>query len=134
MSWLQYPMVGTHHQAEEINKILQYIYIYDIYLYIYVYLFIYYKHILNNMQNNIFEVSLMTFPSYSHKDNYCPEFGFHHKMLVFIPRDSAVKICLLMQEMWVRSLGQKDPLEKEMATHSCILAWETPRTEKPGGL
>ena len=34
MSWLQYPMVGTHHQAEEINKILQYIYIYIIYLYI----------------------------------------------------------------------------------------------------
>ena len=30
-----------------------------------------------------------------------------------------------MQEMWVQSLGQKDPLEKEMATHSSILAWET---------
>ena len=34
----------------------------------------------------------------------------------------------------VRSLGQKDPLETEMATHSSILAWEIPRTEKPGGL
>ena len=32
------------------------------------------------------------------------------------------------------SLGQKDPLQKEMATHSSILAWEIPRTEKPGGL
>ena len=35
---------------------------------------------------------------------------------------------------WVRSLGQKDPLEKEMATHSSILAWEIPWTEEPGGL
>ena len=38
------------------------------------------------------------------------------------------------QEMWVYSLGQKDPLEKEMATHSSILAWEIPWTEEPGGL
>ena len=36
-----------------------------------------------------------------------------------------------MQEMWVWSLGQEDPLEKEMATHSSILAWEIPWTEKP---
>ena len=34
----------------------------------------------------------------------------------------------------VRSLGRKDPLEKEMATHSSILAWRIPRTEEPGGL
>ena len=38
------------------------------------------------------------------------------------------------QETWVQSLGQKDPLEKEMATHSIILAWEIPWTEEPGGL
>ena len=38
------------------------------------------------------------------------------------------------QEMQVRSWGQEDPLEKEMATHSSILAWETPWTEEPGGL
>ena len=38
------------------------------------------------------------------------------------------------QEAWVQSLGQEDPLEKEMATHSNILAWEIPRTEEPGGL
>ena len=37
------------------------------------------------------------------------------------------------QETWVRSLGQEDPLEKEMATHSIILAWEVPWTEEPGG-
>ena len=39
-----------------------------------------------------------------------------------------------MQETWVRSLGQDDPLEKEIATHSSILAWRIPRTEEPGGL
>ena len=36
--------------------------------------------------------------------------------------------------MWVPSLGQEDSLEKELATHSSILAWEIPWTEKPGGL
>ena len=39
-----------------------------------------------------------------------------------------------MRETWVKSLGQEDPLEKEMATHSRILAWEIPRTEEPGEL
>ena len=39
-----------------------------------------------------------------------------------------------MQETRVRSSGQEDPLEKEMATHSSILAWETPWTEESGGL
>ena len=39
-----------------------------------------------------------------------------------------------MQETWVRFLGQEDPLEKEMATHSSILAWRMPWTEEPGGL
>ena len=39
-----------------------------------------------------------------------------------------------MQEIWVQSLDQKDPLEKEMATHSSILAWEIPWTEEPGRL
>ena len=36
--------------------------------------------------------------------------------------------------MWIQSLGQEDPLEKEMATHSSILTWEIPGTEEPGGL
>ena len=39
-----------------------------------------------------------------------------------------------MQETWVRSLGQEDPLEKGMATHSNILAWRIPWAEEPGGL
>ena len=38
------------------------------------------------------------------------------------------------QEMWIQSLGPEDPLEKEMATHSSILAWKIPWTEEPGGL
>ena len=40
----------------------------------------------------------------------------------------------LIRETWVRSLGQEDPLEKEMATHSSILAWRIPWMEEPGGL
>ena len=39
-----------------------------------------------------------------------------------------------MQEMGVQSLGQEDPLEKEMATLSSVLAWRIPWTEEPGGL
>ena len=39
-----------------------------------------------------------------------------------------------VQETQVRSLGQEDPLEEEMATHSSILAWRIPWTEQPGGL
>ena len=39
-----------------------------------------------------------------------------------------------MWEIWIRSLGWEDPLEKEMATHSSILAWKIPWTEEPGGL
>ena len=38
------------------------------------------------------------------------------------------------QETWVRSLGQEDPLKKEMTTHSSILAWRIPWTEEPDGL
>ena len=39
-----------------------------------------------------------------------------------------------MQETWGQSLSGEGPLEKEMANHSSILAWEIPRTEEPGGL
>ena len=45
-----------------------------------------------------------------------------------------VKNLPAMQGTWVLSLGQEDPLEEEMATHSCILAWKIPWTEKSGGL
>ena len=40
----------------------------------------------------------------------------------------------VMLETWVRSLGREDPLEKEMTTHSSILAWKIPLMEEPGGL
>ena len=45
-----------------------------------------------------------------------------------------VKNLPAMQEMWVQSLGQEDPLEEEMATHSSILSWKIPWTEEPGRL
>ena len=45
-----------------------------------------------------------------------------------------VKRLPTMWKTWVRSLGQEDPLEKEMATHSSILAWKIPWTEEPGRL
>ena len=60
-------------------------------------------------------------------------------MLLFVcfigfPGGSAVKNLPAKQETWVQSLDQEDPLKKEMATHSSILAWEIPRTEEPGQL
>ena len=45
-----------------------------------------------------------------------------------------VKNLLAMQETWVPSLGQEDPLEKGMPTHSSVLTWRIPWTEEPGGL
>ena len=45
-----------------------------------------------------------------------------------------IKSLPAVRETRVRSLGQEDPLEKEMATHSHILAWKIPWTEEPGGL
>ena len=45
-----------------------------------------------------------------------------------------VKNPIAMWETWVQSLGWDDPLEKEMATHSSVLAWRIPWTEEPGGL
>ena len=45
-----------------------------------------------------------------------------------------VKNLPAMRETWFQSLSQEDPLEKGMATHSSVLAWEMPWTEEPGGL
>ena len=47
------------------------------------------------------------------------------------PGSSVVKNLPAMQETWAQSLGQEDPLEKETATHSSILAWEIPWIEEP---
>ena len=54
--------------------------------------------------------------------------GFRASLVV-----QMVKNLPAMGETWVRSLGRGDPLEKGMATHSSILAWRIPWTEKPGG-
>ena len=50
------------------------------------------------------------------------------------PGSSMVENLPTMWETWVRFLGQEDPLEKGMATHSSILAWRIPRTKESGGL
>ena len=55
-------------------------------------------------------------------------------MYMGFPGSSTVKNLPAMRETWVQSLGQEDPTEKEMATHSSILAWEIPWTEEPGRL
>ena len=61
-----------------------------------------------------------------------------HRMNNFLTRMVGtwmfIYLYLTTQETWVQSLGQEDPLEKEMATHSSILAWRIPWTEEPGGL
>ena len=54
--------------------------------------------------------------------------------MVGFPDGAVVKNPPAMQDTWVWSLGQEVPLPKEMAAHPRILAWEIPRTEKPGGL
>ena len=63
---------------------------------------------------------------------YTPEKG--NTICKGLPWAQTVKNPPAMQETWVRSLGQEDPLEKGMATHSSILAGRTPWTEKPGRL
>ena len=60
--------------------------------------------------------------------------GSVHLCLLGFPDGSMVKNLPATQEMQFRSLGQEDPLEEEMATHSTILAWRIPWTEEPGGL
>ena len=67
-----------------------------------------------------------------HKENLLV--SFLHEPLVGFPESQLVKNLPAVSEIWVQPLGQEDPLEKEMATHSNNLAWETPWTEEPGGL
>ena len=59
---------------------------------------------------------------------------FHFRLLWASLVAQTVKNPPAMQETWVTSLGQENPLEKGMATHSSILAWRVPWTEKPGEL
>ena len=61
---------------------------------------------------------------------------FHQPLAhnIDFPGGSVVKNLPAKQETWARSLGWEDPLEKEMATRSSILAWKIPWTEEPSGL
>jgi len=53
---------------------------------------------------------------------------------IFLYMAQMIKNLPVMQEIWVGTLGWEDPLEKEKAPHSSILAWRIPWTKEPGGL
>ena len=57
-----------------------------------------------------------------------------YRVKIYSLVDQTVRNSPVMQDTWVQSLGWEDLLEKGMATHSSILAWRIPWTEKPGGL
>ena len=59
---------------------------------------------------------------------------YHILMHIYSLVAQRLKHLPTMRETWVRSLGWEDPLEKEMATHSSILAWRIPWMEEPGGI
>ena len=70
-----------------------------------------------------------------------PQLCFRSSQGIATPKESKTSLVAQMlknlpaiQETWARSLGWKDPLEKEIATHSIILAWKIPGIEEPGGL
>ena len=77
---------------------------------------------------------------YHHKTISCNK--WHLRYYILIPTTNYrtsliaqwVKNLPAMQETWVQSLGQEDPLEKEMATHSSFLTWSIPETEDPDRL
>ena len=70
------------------------------------------------------------------KSDLCCSFHSYCKTMYLegIPNRLSDEESPAKQETWVQSLGRKDPLEKEMATHSSILAWRIPWIEEPGGL
>ena len=68
---------------------------------------------------------------HSINNSFDPELAFNHWQ---IPRGSDNKESVARQETWIWSLGQEDPLEKGMATHSSILPWRIPCTEEQGRL
>ena len=75
-----------------------------------------------------------TYTCHSKREQYSLRIKFWHAYFKTSLVAQRIKCLPAMQETWVRSLGRKDPLEKEMATHSSILAWRIPLTEEPGGL
>ena len=81
------------------------------------------------LSGTVLGFTLVIFLEYNSSKN-TPTYGGHWATLV----DQTVKNLPIMQEIWVRSLGQEDPLEEGMVTHSSTLAWETPWMEEPDGL
>ena len=75
--------------------------------------------------------SLVGYSPWNHKESHTTE---HHTCIYYILVIQWLRIHLPMQEMWVRSLGQKDLLQKEMATHSSIIAGRISWTGEAGGL
>ena len=74
----------------------------------------------------------------TYTEHYLTILGIQYRQAIDLKGTSLAsqwwRIYLLVQETWVQSLDQKDPLKKEMATHSSILAWEILWTEESGGL
>ena len=70
----------------------------------------------------------------STKNIYIHKIFFIYTKYIYLYMTQRLKCLPAMQETWVGSLGLEDPLEKEMATHSSILAWRIPWTEEPGVL
>ena len=80
-------------------------------------------------KENTLESSPTLYPNFFELVNFFTAFGHGG-----FPGSSVVKNLFAMQETQVWSLGWENPLEKEMATHSSILVWETPWSEEPGRL
>ena len=79
-------------------------------------------------RNSVFLCFIFSSPNYFHHI-----FWLSSLYLGFL-NDSVAENLPTIQEIWVQSLGQEDPLEKEMATQSSILAWKIPGTEEPARL
>ena len=97
-----------------------------------------YLSTINIHQNRRFSTDILFHPrntAFCLLRSYCKIFKLSIKrVLRDFPGGTMVENPPTTQEMWVRSLGQKDPLEKEMATHSTISAWDNPMDRKPSRL
>ena len=78
--------------------------------------------------------SLIAYSPWGRKESDVIDFTSLHNHVRTSPVAQMVKSLPAMRKTWVRSLGREDPLEKEMAIHSSILAWKIPWTEEPDRL
>ena len=79
----------------------------------------------------VLKAKLVCYSRYLLTSYFCISVPYDEKASLLAQR---LKHLPAMHKSWVRSLGWEDPLDKEMATHSSILAWKIPWTEEPGGL